>query len=235
MPKVYRSGIPRHQISTTNAVGIMSDLIAKDLNNEQIAKKWGINHQTVANINNAFLTKIEETKSKIVNDVMSRLPENLNIITDKLVKLGQNAFDLALQPEKLEKSSSLQLATIGAICVDKIQLLSGGATAIVQHQHFKKSDMLSKLNDTIIDISPTDTQKNGESSKIISEKVQSSTFESPTKSQEFDLNGTRPLPKVKKATDKSVSKEIKAIKSELAKVLDNGVLDKTANSTGEKI
>lgn len=47
MPKVYRSGIPRHQISTTNAVGIMSDLIAKDLNNEQIAKKWGINHQTV--------------------------------------------------------------------------------------------------------------------------------------------------------------------------------------------
>ena len=47
MPKVYRSGIPRTQISTTNAIGILSDLIAKDLNQDQIAKKWGVNHQTV--------------------------------------------------------------------------------------------------------------------------------------------------------------------------------------------
>ena len=231
MPKVYRSGIPRHQISTTKAVGIMSDLIAKDLSNEQIAKKWGINHQTVANINNAFLTKIEETKSKIINDVMSRLPENLNTITDKLVKLGQSAFDLALQPEKLEKSSSLQLATIGAICVDKIQLLSGGATAIVQHQHFKKSDILSRLNDTIIDVSPEsvhlssgNTQKHGENGNL-----------SPETSQKEHLGDSKVCRKLNKATVKSVSKDIKAIKSELAKVLENGVLDKAANSTGEKI
>lgn len=233
MPNI--SGMPRQQFSTTKATGVLTDIIAKQLTYQEIADKWGSNYQTVRNVENAFTQEIEKTKNDIIGTVLSRLPENLNIITDKLVKLGQSAFDLALQPEKLEKSSSLQLATIGAICVDKIQLLSGGATAIVQHQHFKKSDMLSKLNDTIIDVSPTDTQKNGESSKIIPEKVQSSTLEAPTKSQEFDLKGIRPLPKVKKATVKSVSKDIKAIKLELGKVLDNGISDKTADGIGGKI
>lgn len=233
MPR-RKDGHIRQQISTTKAIGVISDIIAKDLNYNQIAEKWKVNHQTVHNISNAFTSQIENTKTEIVENVLSRLPEKLGTLTSSLMKIGQKAVD-CIDEEKLKKSSAVQLITVAGIAIDKMQLLSGGATAIVQHQHFKKSDILSKLNDNIIDVSPTDTQKNGESSKIIPEKVQSSTFEAPTNSQEFDLKGTRPLPKVKKATVKSVSKDIKAIKLELGKVLDNGVSGNTVNSAGEKI
>lgn len=227
-------GFIRQQISTKNATGIISDIIAKDMNYNEIADKWKVNYRTVENIEKAFREKIQNTKSEIVEDVLSKLPEKLGFLTSSLMRIGQQAVD-CIDEEKLKKSSAVQLITVAGIAIDKMQLLSGGATAIVQHQHFKKSDMLSKLNDTIIDVSPTDTQKNRESSNIIPDKVQPSTFEAPAKSQEFDLKGTKPLPKVKKTTVKSVSKDIKAIKSELAKVLDSGVVDKTANSTGEKI
>lgn len=225
MPR-RKDGFIRQQISTKNATGIISDIIAKDMNYNEIADKWKVNYRTVENIENAFREQIQNTKSEIVEDVLSKLPEKLGFLTSSLMRIGQMAVN-CIDEEKLKKSSAVQLITVAGIAIDKMQLLSGGATAIIQHQHFKKSDMLSKLNDTIIDVSPT----NGESSKIIAEN-------SPLDSQKEHLGDSKVCKKSNKSlksTVKSVSKDIKAIKSELAKVLDNGILDKTANGIGEKI
>ena len=231
MPR-RKDGHIRQQISTTNAIGVISDIIAKDLNYNQIAEKWGVNHQTVHNISNAFTSQIENTKTEIVENVLARLPEKLGTLTSSLMRIGQQAVD-CIDEEKLKKSSAVQLITVAGIAIDKMQLLSGGATAIVQHQHFKKSDMLSKLNENIIDVSPEsvhlssgNTQKHGENGNL-----------SPETSQKEHLGDSKVCKKSNKSlksTVKSVSKDIKAIKSELAKVLDNGIVDKTANGIGEK-
>jgi len=73
-------------------------------------------------------------------------------------------------------------------------------------------------------LSSGNTQKHGENGNL-----------SPETSQKEYLGDSKVCRKLNKATVKSVSKDIKAIKSELAKVLDNGISDKAANGVGGKI
>lgn len=154
MPGTRKKNIPlkkKAQILAACAVGGTNLGVARDL---------GISHHTVEKViadspdTMRGLLK-QETQKIIEKDIKEAVREGLQGLSFKLLGIANMAAD-SLTKEKISVQSGAAIATTLAICIDKMQLLTGGPTASVHMRFPDRAAMLAYVKGTgpVVDVTP---------------------------------------------------------------------------------
>lgn len=92
-------------------------------NKSEVARKWGISDTTVRNLirnNSEYSEKVEQKKAECVQTMQEYLATKTSVATDIVTKI----LDELNKPERLEKASVKDIATVMGIIADKFGGLS---------------------------------------------------------------------------------------------------------------
>ena len=132
--------------ATVNA--IVSDLCIGLVSHDKIAKKYKVSPDTVTKINRLFGERIGQVKKEIRESVLATTRNWATKTVENLQKITQEILTEMGLKKKREKASLSQLAMAMAIAVDKIQLLSGGATSRTENVKMtSRTEILDLLTD----------------------------------------------------------------------------------------
>lgn len=119
------------------AAGYTTRAIASQLDASQAS--------VVSWINNPKYNGEESSSDDSLSDVSAHIKDTLS---KKLYLIASKSFNHAMEDDKIEKASSLQLATVGAIAIEKARLLEGSSTENISHL-YRKSEKTKGQKETI--------------------------------------------------------------------------------------
>ena len=169
--------------ATINAV--VSDLCIGLITHDKIAKKYKISADTVTRINRLFGERIGQVKKEIRDNVLAESKSWATDMIRDMQKLTKELLDSDKIKQKLKKASFGQIVIGLGTLIDKIQILSGGATSRTEVVKMtSKAEMIEIL-----------TNGNQKSVKMIgkSTTIESANFEKNDEKTEENLTVTKNL------------------------------------------
>lgn len=164
---------PLVNVDTTDiedAVDQIANIIGTDSNRPRIIKRhtsevksmalalFSLGHTTTAisRILNVSQSTVHTWAHGYSGDdiAVSELADKLKrSISDRLISYANVVIEKSLDPEKLAKASTLQLATTAGIYLEKSRLFAGESTSNIAHSVTRVSDIDGKLQDIDAEIS----------------------------------------------------------------------------------
>lgn len=119
-------------------------LVLKGYQYSQVADILGVGRTTVIDwMNDPYIDQL--CNNDLAESVKTRMASDL------IIK-SQIAFNAAMTPEKIEKSSTLQLASAGGIMFDKARLLKGESTQNIATANTRINEFHSDIDEKESDI-----------------------------------------------------------------------------------
>lgn len=155
LKKEIMAGNRKRTVTMSQHAKILAAL-AVGATNDEAAKVAGVSRQVADDMSAVARKKlIPETQKIIEKDIKEAVREGLQGLSFKLLGIANMAAD-SLTKEKISVQSGAAIATTLAICIDKMQLLTGGPTASVHMRFPDRAAMLAYVKGTgpVVDVTP---------------------------------------------------------------------------------
>lgn len=158
------------RVNIEDAVDQIANIIGTDSNRPRIIRKHtsevknmalalfslGHSHSAIGRILNVPQSTVHAWAHGYSGDdiAVSEMADRLKrSISDRLISYANVVIEKSLDPEKLAKASTLQLATTAGIYLEKSRLFAGESTSNIAHSVTRVSDIDGKLQDIDAEIS----------------------------------------------------------------------------------